>query len=206
MGKFSESFKKNVEERIQALENISSIEFVPVFVKRSSDYFWIRLSYACIAAFFFYVLVDILEVTASMPILLRASSSIFFGVVFFVFLGLDKVFTILIPKWVLNQEVQEEALRWFLGEEVFKTRNRTGLLVLISEFEKSVFLLADRGLTEKLGAEVWANLGAKLAEDFSHDSPGDSFVAALQALIESHAADFPAQDKKDEISNQIRGA
>ena len=46
-----------------------------------------------------------------------------------------------------DEEVQEAVLTAFFKEELYRTRDETGILIFISVFEHKVWVLADRGIT-----------------------------------------------------------
>jgi len=52
-------------------------------------------------------------------------------------------------------EVEEKAMLSFFELGVHRTRERTGILILISLFERRVQLLADEGINAKVSHETW---------------------------------------------------
>src|SRR5215813_4500754 len=51
--------------------------------------------------------------------------------------------------------VKERAQSFFLRHELFATRRRTGVLILVSRFERRVEILPDTGLHEPVGEAEW---------------------------------------------------
>src|SRR5215470_13799583 len=51
--------------------------------------------------------------------------------------------------------VKERAQSFFLRHELFATRHRTGVLILVSRFERRVEILPDAGLRERISEAEW---------------------------------------------------
>ena len=58
----------------------------------------------------------------------------------------------------LTAEVKEKALVSFLEQGLHETRDRTGILILISLFEHRVQVLADSGINEKVPEHTWEEI------------------------------------------------
>jgi putative membrane protein len=111
----------------------------------------------------------------------------------------------ILPAKLAREAVIDEADTSFLHEEVFATRERTGVLVFISLFERQVFVIGDKGLSHFVKPEYWAELGRMLANDFKSCNPGQSFLVALDKLIHDVAPHFPAsKDNPNELHDDIR--
>lgn len=68
-----------------------------------------------------------------------------------------------VSRWLIPDAVEREAVRaracsLFAEHELYETPQRLGVLVLVSAFERRVHILADRGLTKLVDAEVWTQL------------------------------------------------
>ncbi len=59
-------------------------------------------------------------------------------------------------------EVRQYAQSLFLSREVFATRGRTGVLLLVSMFERQVVLLPDTGLAKRLSREAMHHIVARM--------------------------------------------
>ena len=111
----------------------------------------------------------------------------------------------LLPAFLRRTALEKKSREIFIREKVFSTRERTGLLIVVSLLERAVYILADQGLLAKVPESEWATLAQKLAADFDHHDPGASFFEALQALTDRLKKDFPPRaDNPDELSNKLR--
>ncbi len=68
-----------------------------------------------------------------------------------------------VKKWMLSQEHLDQATHKkaetvFLEEEVFNTRQRTGILIFISFFEHEVIVMTDKGISKEVDQKEWDNL------------------------------------------------
>jgi putative membrane protein len=64
----------------------------------------------------------------------------------------------------VERRVRLRAEAAFLEEEVFDTRERTGILVLLALFERRAVILADAGIHRAVEAGVWERLVAELVD------------------------------------------
>lgn len=88
----------------------------------------------------------------------------------------------LIPAARLEAEVDQYARACFLEREVFGTRERTGVLVLVSLFERKVAVLPDTGLAARLPAEALAAVVAPMRVPLSRGARFAALSAGLEAL------------------------
>ena len=78
------------------------------------------------------------------------------------------------------------------------------MLVLISVFERKVWMLADRGSNAKVAEGQWEDIVDMITDGIRQQRPADAICAAVEkigALLEAH---FPIQpDDTDELKNLI---
>ena len=104
----------------------------------------------------------------------------------------------------LNAEVKEKALVSFLEQGLHETRDRTGILILISLFEHRVQVLADSGINAKVPEHTWEEIVDTIINGLK---TGNTCAATCQAiercgeLLQEH---FPRKhDDTDELPNLI---
>lgn len=120
-------------------------------------------------------------------------------------LFVPSVIRFLMPKrWIL-QSVETAAHLAFLEEEIFATSQRTGIMIYISEAERAVYVMADKGVTEKISAEEFRKLGEQLAKDFSSHTAEETFLSALDEIAKRLGKIFPPHVLDvDELENRVR--
>jgi putative membrane protein len=81
----------------------------------------------------------------------------------------------------LDQRVEERARLAFLEHEVFRTRDRTGILILIALFERRVEILADQGIHAVVPPERWQTIADQAAATVHTGSAGEALRRAVEA-------------------------
>jgi putative membrane protein len=76
--------------------------------------------------------------------------------------GIDAIGRRLIPDDVIDWYVRLRAEAAFLEEEVFSTRDRTGILIFLALFEHEAVILADEGIHRAVPEGEWEELVADL--------------------------------------------
>lgn len=101
-------------------------------------------------------------------------------------------------------EVQQYAESVFLSHEVFATTKRNGLLLLISLFERQVYLLPDTGIHKVLGEKETLQILASMQPYLRKRDLKKAFETGLDQLVTllAHSGDVPV-DRPNELSNQI---
>jgi putative membrane protein len=79
----------------------------------------------------------------------------------------------------LDDGVSRGAAEAFLEHEVFRTRDRTGLLIYVSLFEREVRILADSGVHPSVPLDEWGALARAVAAEMARNPPGEALLAAV---------------------------
>lgn len=106
----------------------------------------------------------------------------------------------------IDEEVEESAISAFYRNGLYKTKNETGVLVYISVFEHRVWVLADRGINEKVNPETWQEVVDMITIGIKKKTTGESIVKAIHRIGEILEAHFPVKpDDANELKNLIVG-
>jgi putative membrane protein len=109
-----------------------------------------------------------------------------------------------ITKGEMRAEVEEAAVTSFYLNGLHRTRDLTGIILYISVFERSVQVLADKGINDKVDPEVWDEVVAMVTDGIRQGRPGEALCRGVErcgALITEH---FPIKaDDTDELPNLI---
>lgn len=106
----------------------------------------------------------------------------------------------------IEQQVARRAAQAFIEEEVFDTRERTGMLLFISRFERRVMVLGDAGINAKVRPGQWQEIVARVAAGIRARRPAEAVIegiGALGALLET-AGVTRREDDVDELANDVR--
>ncbi len=106
----------------------------------------------------------------------------------------------------ISEEVEEKAVVSFLEQGLHHTRDETGILILISLFERRVHVLADRGINAVVPADTWDGIVQTITDGIHCGETCNALCAAIDRcgqLLEEH---FPVKaDDTDELPNLIIG-
>jgi putative membrane protein len=106
----------------------------------------------------------------------------------------------------IEAEVNEAALTAFFKEGLYRTRDATGVLVLISVFERWVCVLADRGINERLTPDVWEKVVASIVTGIKKHRQAEAICEGIGKIGHILAAHFPIKpDDTDELKGVIIG-
>ncbi|HEX9731643.1 MAG TPA: hypothetical protein VGG06_06600 [Thermoanaerobaculia bacterium] len=103
----------------------------------------------------------------------------------------------LIDADALERRVRLRAEAAFLEEEVFATRDRTGILVFLALFEHRAVILADAGIHARVEAGVWDRVVADLVAGLRAGRTAAALVAAVERcgeILERHGVERRPDD------------
>lgn len=104
----------------------------------------------------------------------------------------------------LNAEVKEKALVSFLEHGLHETRDKTGILILISLFERRVQVLADSGINEQVPQNTWDELVEIITSGLKSDKTCEAVCQAVERCGELLQQHFPHKaDDTNELPNLI---
>ena len=109
-----------------------------------------------------------------------------------------------IPKKEIEEEVEEAALTCFYKQQLYKTRDETGILLFVSIFEHKAWILADRGINEKLPSDTWDKIVDKMVSGIKEKRQVEAICQAVEAVGRMLSQHFPTKsDDTDELKNLI---
>lgn len=112
----------------------------------------------------------------------------------------------LVDREVLELRVHRRALAAFVEEEVFATRDRTGILILVAAFERRAVVIGDAGINQAVAANAWQELIDRLVASIAAGRLGPGMVEAVEtcgALLEAHHVEIRPDDT-NELPDDVR--
>jgi len=104
----------------------------------------------------------------------------------------------------LTAEVKEKAVVSFVEQGLHETRDRTGILILISLFEHRVQVLADSGINAKVPAHTWDQIVDIIIDGLKNKRSAAAICQAIERCGELLQEHFPRKhDDTDELPNLI---
>jgi putative membrane protein len=183
--RFSAADLERIRQAVKAAESKVSGEIVPVFVERSSTYRAAAYRAAVLMAAFAFLSIIIFDrYVPSLAVfdpkliflIVVAAGGAMFGAVRLL-PGLHRLF---VRRDEMDQATRQRAELSFLREEVFNTRQRTGIMIFISFFEHEVIVLADTGISKVVDQKVWDDVVLQIIEHVKKKN----LVAGLEAAIQ----------------------
>jgi putative membrane protein len=109
-------------------------------------------------------------------------------------------------KEVMESRVQQRAMQAFVAEEVFATRERTGILIFLSLLEHKVIVLGDSGINARVRQSDWDGIVKIVTSSVRQGKPADGLAAAIMEcgrLLEQHGVQRRGDDR-DELPDNLR--
>ncbi len=113
---------------------------------------------------------------------------------------------LLIDDEVLARRVRLRAEAAFLEEEVFHTRERTGILIFLALFERRAVILADEGIHRAVPKDTWEEVVAELVAGIRAGRASDALCQAIERsgeILASHRVERRPDDR-DELADGLR--
>jgi len=208
---FSDADLEKISDAVRDAERKTSGEIVPYFVERSDDYE--------VAVWRGGTLFG--AVTAFVLLAIHMFSSEWHGI------GLIETILLVAGTWalgmvlvhwvptlkrmlagnaLLEQRVAQRAAQAFIAEEVFQTRDRTGILLFLSHLEHKVLVVGDSGINRKVHQSEWESIVARMVQGVNDRKPAQGLVEAIEmcgTLLQKHGVKRRKSDK-NELSNRLR--
>jgi putative membrane protein len=104
-----------------------------------------------------------------------------------------------------DAEIGQYARAFFLERELFRTRSRTGVLLLVSLFERRVVILPDSGIAGRLEQKALRTVITQMIPHLRRKDRFQALVIGLSALeAELQKAGFgPAKKTEDELKDEL---
>ena len=196
--------KADVDKIVSAVkkaEKLTSAEFVVALEPRSGSYrdidlfFAVSLNFIVMLFAFFGPLFFSQDWVPLNLIILFASAWLFSAYTPFI----RRLFCSSVR---MERQVKELAQLQFLKQRVTQTRGRTGVMVLVSQLEKRVVVVADSGVMRAVDDERWKGLMGEIQDGLDEGDLSATAAQAVEKLGEFMAEPLPvAKDDIDELSN-----
>jgi putative membrane protein len=208
----SDQDRNRLEQHIAEAEKRTRTQIVLAVVRRSDSYAELPWAAFALGASVTGLLVCITDALSngwtSYPALLFAVTLILgTGVAFAILAVLVPRFArLLLTKHRAETEVRQYAESLFFRRELSATAGRTGILLLVGLFERSVVLLPDRGLTSRLPDDAMRGVIAQMTPHLAQNNVNRAMEAGLKRLsqvLEVSSPGRPAGSGENELPDQI---
>jgi putative membrane protein len=208
---FSEADRRAVSEATREAERRTSGEIVPYVVGSCDDYSgaaWKAAVCGALAGAACGLAIHVIgDFWGGSPALWVMTPALFLGVLGFCLCrGVAAVRRSFVPDEILDLRARRRAAVAFLEEEVFLTRDRTGILIFVALFERRVVVLGDEGINRVVPDGAWQRVVADVIEGIKAGRPAAALIDAIAdcgRLLETHRVDLRTDDR-DELDNLLR--
>jgi putative membrane protein len=192
-----------VAERVAAAERRTAGEIVIAVARRSSEYGRERALLTLVATLI--VALAVYQFLPQLPEVWVLCGQAPIAIAAWGLSGLPGVLRRLVPQEAQRAGVQARAQQLFLKLGVTETKQRSGVLLFFSESERRVELLADRGIHERVGSEVWQALVQTVTSSIREGRAVAGVCAAVDSIGDALAQHFPPEaDDTNELPNAVQ--
>ncbi|MBN8576118.1 MAG: hypothetical protein KF775_05015 [Cyclobacteriaceae bacterium] len=209
--RFSQQDLQRIKDAVKDAESKISGEIVPVFVEKSSHYTIANYRAALIGAALVFVLIIIFDryiprLAVYDPVLIFTLVSLggLAGAIKANYLNFVK--RMMVSQTYMDAATFKRAQTAFLEEEVFNTRQRTGIMIFVSFFEHEVIVMADKGISKVVEQKEWDGMVKVIIENVKQDRITEGMVLAIkrcgELLLEKGFVVTP--DDVNELRDDLR--
>ncbi len=200
---FNEDEKKRIADTTHEIES-RTIGEVAVMVVDSSDQY---LETEVIGGIFLGSFLALILVTSvfqsSLPWYILFSFSFFFPAKYIV-KKIPAMKTALIEVRRKEHAVMQRAVRAFYEKGLYKTKKNTGVLFFLSLLERKVWVLADKGIYEKIEQETLNKFAEIVSQGIKDSRACDALCEAIKEAGELLAQHFPITPGDiDELPDEV---
>ncbi len=205
----SEAEQRSVTETVQAAEKLTSGEIVPMVVSESHTYPVAPI----VGGLFFGLPPALLSARLFGGMLWLGTDNMWIFLCFFLLyyvIGYQLVSRLpSLKRFFLSPQradlaVKRGAAEAFFSEALHNTREANGILLYVSILERRVWVLADKGINEKIDPQVWQEIVDLVTTGIKGGAPCDALCSAIRRIGEILQDHFPiAADDRNELHNLI---
>jgi putative membrane protein len=201
MTPLNEYDQRQIAEAIARAERRTDAELVTVLARRADDYAYLPLFWAAVLALAVPGLLQMLLGWPGIRGLLVANVVLFIGLC--LLLRHPRLAGWLIPRAWRRWRASSLARQQFREQNLQRTRGATGVLIFVSEAERHVEILVDRGVEQYLDASARAAIVGRFAEQVRQGRTLQGFVDCIDACGELLSEHVPPTHARNELPNRL---
>lgn len=125
-------------------------------------------------------------------------------IIVYIFLNIPAIDRFIIPRKLKERRVYARALQYFVESGIYKTADRTGILIFISVLERKIFVIADSGINEKVPQSRWDGICKIMADGLKTKQAAKAFITATEECGKILQEHFPNKTKNpNELANGL---
>jgi putative membrane protein len=192
---------RQVAEAISEVERRTDAELVAVLARQADDYRYIPTLWAALVALVSPGIILFLPFWLEVAEVLVVQLIVF--VLMVLILRFPPVMRRIIPSSVRNWRASNLARRQFLENNLHHTKGETGVLIFVSEVERYVEIIADRGVTPFVSDSDWEEVVNDFTRLVHEGKTLEGFLHTVEKCGNLLAEHIPATSEKDELPNHL---
>ena len=212
--------RAKIEEAVKTAETKTSGEIVPLVVQRSANYDSLRLRGAffglsiggLLGCIFTVIQIPGPDSFDVLTLNLKSLSLLIAPTVIGGFIGGTvlnhsvRFLRLIMPEDVVDDAIRTRAQRAFLEHELFNTRDRTGILIMVSLDERRVTVLSDTGINCVVPETTWDACVTLVLDGIKRGDFGAGMADAIERCgeIVTNAGFKIRDDDTNELSNTLQ--
>lgn len=201
-----------LDKRIAEVEKLTNAQIVLAVIKRSDSYTELPWKAFALGASIAGLLIFIIDLTISYwishVVMLIAVAAMLSAGAFFAILTVfvSSFSSLFLSAYRAETEVRQYAESLFFNKELFATTRRTGILILVSLFEKQIIILPDKGLSVRLSKDKMKEIISKMTMPLKQNDITGAMEVGLEQLSEALGKSDTGKSgvaSKNELSNDI---
>ena len=103
-----------------------------------------------------------------------------------------------------EETVRQRAIQAFYEKGLYKTRFNTGVLIFLSLLEHKVWILADKGIHEKMTQEALNRFAQEVSRGIKEGRASESLCQAIEGIGQLLVEHFPSLSRRhNELPNEV---
>jgi putative membrane protein len=199
----------NLDQRIAEVEKLTGVQIVIAVIERSDAYPELPWKAFALGAAVAGLAVFVQEMvrpgwTSGSEVLLAVALTLATGVTGALLCVYAPAFArLFLDSHRASAEVRQYASSLFLSREMFATRRRTGILLLVSLFERHVVVLPDTGLGQRLSQDDLQVIITRMTTALKKDRVEWALEEGLSSLKDVIAGKAIGESGENELPNGI---
>ncbi|EHY78109.1 hypothetical protein PstZobell_11794 [Stutzerimonas stutzeri ATCC 14405 = CCUG 16156] len=197
----SESELQQVAEAIERIERNTDAEVVTVLAAQADDYHYIPLLWASLIALLLPGALLFVSgwLGAWQLLLVQWATFIVLAVLF----RMPALTSRMIPRSVRCWRACNLARRQFIELNLHHTDADTGVLIFVSEAERYVEILVDRGISSRIDNGAWESIVACFTDRVKQGQVLEGFLGCIEASGALLAQHVPKTHERNELPNRL---
>jgi len=197
----SNSEQQQVADAIDRIEQHTDAEVVTVLARQADDYRYIPLLWASLLALVLPGALVYFTGWLDISGLLLAQWGTF--VVLALLFRLPAITSKLVPRAVRHWRAANLARRQFIELNLHHTEGETGMLIFVSEAERYVEIMVDRGISNRIDNAAWESIVGAFTAKVGKGEVLQGFLDCIDACGVQLAEHLPATHERNELPNRL---